>query len=422
MKKILLLYILLVTVFSSFAADTLKIMQYNLLYYDKVTGWCTELNNNVEQKNDYLRTITSFYQPDIFTVNEMNGNSQSTDKLLNNVLNQNGLSKYKRADYTGSDIVNMLFYNSEKLELKSQSYVLTKPRIVDVYQLFYKSDDLQNTDTVFITCFVMHLKAGSKPDEATKREVASEQIMGYIQNYGIKGNIFLMGDFNVYSSSEKAFQNFLTPTNSGVQLGDPLNALGNWHNNPSYSAYHTQSTHTETGCASSGGMDDRFDFILASKPVLDGSMGVIYVDGSYWAFGQDGKRFDGSLIDSPTNTTLPPEVINALYNMSDHLPVVMKIFADTKLLSNPVKEIKSTQIFDFANPVNELLTLKYNGESEADVKVSLINQNGSVMLNTKVHLIPSDSYNFNVQNLSAGVYVLKIKSRKFTFTSKIVKL
>ncbi|MDY0200328.1 MAG: T9SS type A sorting domain-containing protein [Tenuifilaceae bacterium] len=422
MKKILSLYILLVVVLTSFAGDTLKIMQYNLLYYDKITQWCSEANNSVERKNEYLKTITSHYKPDIFTVNEMNGSSQSTDKLLNNVFNTNGLSNYKRAEYTGSYIVNMLYYNSEKLALKSQSYILTSPRITDVYQLYYKSDNLQNTDTVFITCMVMHLKAGSNSSDASKRETSSEQIMSYIQNYGIKGNVFLMGDFNVYTSSEKAFQNFLQPTSPGVQLVDPVNALGKWHDNANFSAYHTQSTHTESGCPSSGGMDDRFDFILASKPVMQGSMGVIYVNNSYWAFGQDGNRLDGSLIDEPTNTSLPPAVINALYNMSDHLPVVMSIYADTGLLSSSTIDTNSTQIIDFVNPVNDSLTLRYKGQMDAKVSVSLINQNGSVVLNSKTAMSPNGTYYYNVQGLPSGVYILKVKSKHINFSNKIVKL
>ncbi|HZJ74855.1 MAG TPA: hypothetical protein VFC87_08630, partial [Perlabentimonas sp.] len=110
MKKLVSLYLLLIVVLTSFAGDSLKIMQYNLLYYDKITDWCTVWNNNVEDKNEYLKTITSFYKPDIFTVNEMNGSPASTDKLLNNALNTDGVGYYKRANYTGSYIVNMLYY------------------------------------------------------------------------------------------------------------------------------------------------------------------------------------------------------------------------------------------------------------------------------------------------------------------------
>ncbi len=47
---------------------------------------------------------------------------------------------------------------------------------------------------------------------------------------------------------------------------DPINRVGDWHNNPSYADIHTQSTHTVyNNCASTGGMDDRFDFIMVQK-------------------------------------------------------------------------------------------------------------------------------------------------------------
>ncbi|MDD2550133.1 MAG: T9SS type A sorting domain-containing protein [Bacteroidales bacterium] len=421
MKKLVSLYLLLIVVLTSFAGDSLKIMQYNLLYYDKITDWCTVWNNNVEDKNEYLKTITSFYKPDIFTVNEMNGSPASTDKLLNNALNTDGVGYYKRANYTGSYIVNMLYYNSEKLALKSQSYILTSPRITDVYQLYYKSDNLQNTDTVFITCIVTHLKAGNGSDEREARKTASEKIMRYIQNYNIKGNIFLMGDLNVYYGSEPAFQSFLQPTSSGVQLVDPINRVGYWHDNESYAAYHTQSTHTSGGCHSGGGMDDRFDFILASKPIMEGSKGVTYVKDSYWAFGQDGNRLNESLI-NPTNTTLPTEVIDALYNMSDHLPVVMSIYADTELLSSPKPEVNSSQIVGFTNPVSNILTLDYRGDRNTNVEVSLVSQTGSIMLNKPTHMVPNSTYHYNLQNFSTGIYILKVAAKNFTFTDKIVKL
>ena len=72
------------------------------------------------------------------------------------------------------------------------------------------------------------------------------------------------------------------------------------------SDYHTQSTHSEnTGCAASGGMDDRFDFILISKNIKQGSKGVKYLSDAYWAVGQDGKHFNESINSSPTNTSVP---------------------------------------------------------------------------------------------------------------------
>ncbi|HOY72974.1 MAG TPA: hypothetical protein PLX53_07570, partial [Tenuifilaceae bacterium] len=54
------------------AADTLTVMHYNLMYYDREYEECTAANNNVDSKDEYLRTIIGYARPDILTVNEVN--------------------------------------------------------------------------------------------------------------------------------------------------------------------------------------------------------------------------------------------------------------------------------------------------------------------------------------------------------------
>ena len=54
---------------ASFAqTETLKVMQYNLLNYGNNTGYCNTTNNNINDKNGYIRTILTAYYPDILTV------------------------------------------------------------------------------------------------------------------------------------------------------------------------------------------------------------------------------------------------------------------------------------------------------------------------------------------------------------------
>ena len=219
------------------AGDTIKVMHYNLLYYDKIIYSCDETNNNVNDKNIYLNTIIEHYQPDIFTVNEMNGSVSSVDLLLNNALNVNGEYRYQRAAYTGDFLINMLYFNTDKLVLKHQSHILTSPRQTDVYTLYAKTDNLIYGDTVFLTCIVTHLKAGKGTEEANDRALASQQIMNYIKNRNLQGNIMLLGDLNLYNSDEQAFQNFLTETQNGVQLLDPVDAIGWWSNNSYFADY-----------------------------------------------------------------------------------------------------------------------------------------------------------------------------------------
>ena len=105
-------------------------------------------------------------------------------------------------------------------------------------------------------------------------------------------------------------------------LDDPLPA-GNWHASSSYSLLHTQSTRTaEFGGGSTGGLDDRFDFILFTGDVNSGANKVQYVNNSCKAFGNDGNHLNDALIDPPVNPNVPDSVIQALYYMSDHLPVI----------------------------------------------------------------------------------------------------
>jgi hypothetical protein len=76
-------------------------------------------------------------------------------------------------------------------------------------------------------------------------------------------------------------------------------------------------------CGSKGGLDDRFDQILVSQNVMSGADSLRYLDNSYDAVGNDGNHFNSNLL-SGSNSQYPDSVVNALYYMSDHLPVVLK--------------------------------------------------------------------------------------------------
>ena len=70
------------------AQDTLRVMQYNLLYYGVNTGFCNFTNNNPDVKDAYLRTIIEYVKPDIFTVNEITQTLSYQQHILDEVMNQ----------------------------------------------------------------------------------------------------------------------------------------------------------------------------------------------------------------------------------------------------------------------------------------------------------------------------------------------
>lgn len=386
-------------------ADTLTVMQYNLMYYDKEYSDCNATNNNVDAKDGYLRTILNHVKPDILSVNEVNDAIASVERIKTNTLNYAGETRYKRANFSGSFLVNMIYYNSEKLELKSQDAIATSPRETNVYKFYLKTSGLVNGDTIFLYHFVTHLKAGSYESDAQQRAVAANSIMSYISTKNIKGNVILSGDMNLYSASEGAFVAFTTPVGSNnFRFYDPLNAVGSWHSNYSYRYVHTQSTRTvaSEGCFSTGGLDDRFDFILSSSDILAGTSGIKFY--SYKTLGQDGNRYNSS-ITSPTNTSIPTDVANALYGMSDHLPVVMKVTYSSA--PTQVNTEKNQVSILYNNPVYNTLNVQIL-ENTSIKAINVYNLLGNCILS----LFPesnSQKVDVDISNAPTGVLLVEVR-------------
>jgi exonuclease III len=333
--------------------------------------------------------------------------------ILDQVLNTNGVSKYRKAvsfNFANSYIVNQMYYNSEKLALYEQDVVRTIYRDIDVYTLYYKAGDLGEThDTIFLSCFVAHLKAGQDNSDANSRAEMVTDAMDYIRTNDLSDNLLFMGDLNLYTSSEEAYSK-LTDTYSGERyFYDPIDREGNWNNNSSYKDVHTQSTHANNvDCFSYGGLDDRFDFILASSDILSGNSGAQMINNSYEALGNDGQHFNKRITDSPTNTSAPADIINALYGMSDHLPVLAKIKVDASLSikewNNPIAAIK------FKNPNKGSFNLQINLEEVQTIKISVFDLFGKLRFQ---NIIEKGSLSIqeqlNLEYLSEGTYLLCIE-------------
>lgn len=335
----LLLFVLLC---NTFAQETLKMMQYNLMYYTSTSGVsdCNAVTNNLDAKDGYIETIFHYVMPDVFCVCEMGSNNTYADRLLNNAINTQGVDYYRRGpltNYSGGYIANMLYYNSRKLSFYKHTYITTSYRDINGYTLYYNANNLAQGDTVFITFWIMHLKAGSSEDNQAARLMQTQKLMNKLASLGIPGNHVVSGDFNVYGSSEPAYQEMVNYSNSLYRLYDPINRPGNWNNNSQFADLHTQSTHSsnyDNGCFSSGGLDDRFDIILVSPYVYYGSDRVRVLPETYHALGQDGNRFNGTVI-QPQNNSVPQNVAQALYNQSDHLPVITEFYIDAQVGVSP---------------------------------------------------------------------------------------
>jgi len=406
--------LLIATLFISVAGmgqsitDTIGFMHYNVLNYRNITTYCTANNNNPTTKDGYMKTIVGHLLPDIITVNEMAGDGGTAAKrLLDNALNKDGRNYYKQCNYAAnSSLCNMLYYNRNKFALYAQDKIERAPnnsflvRLIDVYTLYYRDQsELDAGDTTFLTIYVTHLKAGSTSSDKVERKEMADAIMAYHEdNYGTS-NYFIAGDFNIQSSDETSYTALVNNANTNIRFYDPIERSGEWNKDSKFAKIHTQSTQSSSnGCASSGGMDDRFDFVLCGKEVIDNTNGVGYIPGTYEAVGNDGKHFDSN-IKSPANNSVPSNVLTALSGMSDHLPVYLKIGIGRTTAS--VNDYKIENYLIINNPVNNLLYWKL--QTPANGFLELRDVQGKLMINQVVSSNQSWIQN-DVSNLSRGTY------------------
>jgi len=205
-----------------------------------------------------------------------------------------------------------------------------------------------------------------------------------------------------------------------LRFYDPINVPGTWSNSAVRSFTHTQSTRTSGGCFAGGGMDDRFDFILASDEVINNTDNVRYLPNTYEALGQDGNRWNGTII-SPTNNSVPSVVSQALYNMSDHLPVIMDLEITIPLGALSVKKITGLEKLKFQNPNTGNLLIDFSNQQQSIKKVEILSITGQVLLERE---LSNERYaSFNISNWKAGTYLIRVTSSSYQqIVEKLIKI
>lgn len=316
--------------------DTLRVMQYNLLRFPGTTG---------ATRAPLLRRIINYSKPHLITINEMSVPT-GADFILTQVLNTGGETRWRRAAFIGGpDPYNMLFYRSDKFALTTQDSIRTVPRYTTGARL-YKVDTGHATgtiDTTWFTVYQMHLLASQGSSNEAGRNVQCQALVSRMTQVVKDSNVLVTGDFNVYTSTEAAYQTLLAP---GIhRLFDPINRPGAWNNNAAFASIHTQSPRTTSfGGGATGGMDDRFDFILSTGGCMNGRFGMRNLTSTYKALGNDGNHFNGALTTLP-NGVVPDSIALALHDMSDHLPVLMDIeFTSRRLVGLDKQQGQKVQL------------------------------------------------------------------------------
>ena len=416
-NKIHLLILLTLLTITAHAQDTLTVMQYNLLYYGNYNSGfadCYETNNNTQRKDECIRTIVDFVKPDIFTVCEFGATQQLQNNFLRHNLNING-ADYWQSDniinIAGSNIINHIFFDSRKMGLKRHVALRTNPRDTDIYELYLKTPSLAAGDTIRLVCIVAHPKAGMGYE--SDRRALMQIAMDYVnQNYPTD-NVLIMGDFNMYGASEPGYR-LLTQTysNPSICFMDPLalvGGVGEWNNNGLFAPFHTQSTRSYSDeCFSSGGLDDRFDFILMADEIAFSYNHMRYVQGSYHAVGNDGYHFNMS-VNQNYNSSVPADVAESLYDSSDHLPVTMKIAVDVHLGvdDNETQNLYATVA---PNPASDKAVVHFFNPSQGLVQFEMYSLQGQLMQHESAEFSEgSQQFELSLEGLMKGFYLLRIR-------------
>ena len=416
----------------SMAQDTLTVMQYNLLYYGNyLSGFadCFETTNNTQHKDECIRTILDYIKPDILTVCEFGATQTLLNDFLRHNLNING-SDYWKSDniinHAGSNIINHIFYDSRKMELKKHVALQTEPRDTDVYELYMKTPSLAAGDTTKLVCIVAHPKSDMGSDNEARRRALMQIAMNYVNQHYPVENVLIMGDFNMYGASESGYR-LLTQTysNPDIRFVDPLaslNGVGEWNENSQYARFHTQATRkNKVDCFSYGGLDDRFDFILMADEIAFGYKRLRYVRNSYNAVGNDGHHFNMS-VDQGYNASVPAAVAEALFDASDHLPVTMKIAVDAKLGVNEAEEA-ALQAFLAPNPATDMTQVSFFNPSDGEISFEVYSLQGQrVSRATNHYNSGSQQFELDLHDLPNGFYLLRMShSDGWKQTLKMVK-
>ncbi len=424
-------------------ADTLRAMTYNVLYY----GDKPPCQGSHTESHGYLRTIVAYANPDIIGLNKMaaipmfaGDHSGSApvgfaDSILRFSLNAAYPGKYAFCSYTnssGADNISILFYNQLKLGFVNitDSY----PNITDfnTYKLFYKSNDLATThDTVFLYVTLNHDNSGSSSsDQAIRADQINGEMAGIQTHFSRLPNAINMGDFNTHKSSEACYQRLVAPANEAFRYYDPpfspdgdVSYPADWDSNPSsFAPYLTTTTRLSNipnSCGSNGGGKSWYDHIFISEALVYNQDGMRYIPHSYRTMGNDGNRVGKSVNDAPTNTSAPPDVIEAIFQMSNKYPVMvdLEINAQTAGVS---KDLDQKEKVNVVNPVRELLVLNFSSELLGkDVTIQCTNMLGQIILHASFHITKEELEIPSV--LAPGLYSLSISAGQYICNKMVVK-
>src|SRR6185503_13652321 len=340
-------------------AEAFRIVNYNITNYP---------GSRLAARQPSFRTVLAPLGADIVVTQEMQSQA-GVDSFLTNVLNVNEPGQWAASAFVnGNDTDNELFYKPSRVTLVGMWTFYPNPpttlRLVNVYRL-----QLVDQPATEFRIYSQHLKASQGFEAQRLGEATTIRDSMNVCPSGTYA--ILTGDFNIYTSTEPAFQKFfeLQANNIG-RLYDPLSAIGTF-NNAGFAPIHTQCpcvTCPVSSGFSGGGLDDRFDMFLPTLNMANGQ-GLDLLSSTYKPVGNDGLHYNLNITDAPT---IPEGAAyaSALWNASDHLPIRVDLQLPARssgpaslAFGTVIVGATATQTLELANanaPIDQLDGLTYS--------------------------------------------------------------
>jgi hypothetical protein len=429
-------------------------MTYNVLHYG---DRCQGSNNFLHQQ---LKTIVQYEKPDVLGLVKAQSIMTSptslgispvgfADSILVAAMNSAYPNKYDHCpvvNFSGDvdDDMDLLYYDKNKLGYLSVVNLCGIEEDFNLYKLYYKDPNLATTkDTTFLYFILNHTVSGTV--ELQRDQQDSAVVKSLRRKFNHLPNLISMGDFNVHSSYEAGYQLLTAAPDSSFLFSDPpfspdhqLSYPASWQNNAgSFASYLNTSTRQGTlpnSCGTDGGAKNWYIHILLSPWIVKNSNYVKYVPHSYTTIGNDGLRIGISINDSTNfkNTSVPPNVLNALFQLSDKYPIMVKL-AVTQNTSGkspadpdlPSWTIAATELSDngnirVSNPIENNVTFYFTPSMIGNMAdTQWYDLTGRVLLKSEF-TVTSANISQPI-NFASGVYILRIQTDGATSTFRVVK-
>jgi endonuclease/exonuclease/phosphatase family metal-dependent hydrolase len=438
---------------SSFAQDTLRVMTYNVLHYgDRCQG-----SNNFHHQQ--LKAIVKYEKPDVLGLVKVQTIMTSptgfgispvgfADSILNAAMNAAYPNKYEHCpvvNFSGDadDDMDLLYYDKNKLGYLSVVNLCGIQEDFNLYKLYYKDPHLSITkDTTFLYFILNHTVSGTY--EVPRDQQDSIVVRSLRKKFAHLPNLISMGDFNVHSSYESGYQLLTASSDSSFLFSDPpfspdhqISYPASWQDNSSlFANYLNTSTRQGTlpnACGTDGGAKNWYIHILLSPWIVKNSNYVKYVPNSYHTIGNDGKRMGISINDSTNfkNTSVSPDVLNALFQLSDKYPIMVKLAvtqntsgtspADPDLPPETVTAVEEGNgNIRVSNPIESSATFYFPEEMIGNsVRMQWYDLVGRLAMNDEFTITStsvSQPFSFG-----SGVYILRVQTERGGSAFRIIR-